>query len=224
MLTKLKQFKSLYQSKAGISMTSSLPAINYPTSNYKPAYLRNTLLLIAGLVAPSLYYSTKSTSNSGIKLEPYNLPVISKHKIQLEANEEVTLLSKLQTQLFPTSTHLTKQTLKREDLIQAEFSGKLTKVYYMGANVCGHKGIIHGGLLATLLQEATREFAGFTDPKVNVKYSVNYRRPAFSDQPLIVMAQPPVNSVDGVTIKAAIMDQNGQVLTDIITTFPGQKI
>ncbi|ORZ10728.1 HotDog domain-containing protein [Absidia repens] len=66
---------------------------------------------------------------------------------------------------------------------------EVTIVVHLGTDLCGHDGIIHGGLLATLLDEALALVAmpslpnhvGFT-----ANLNIDYRRPVKSDQWLVM--------------------------------------
>ncbi|KAI8377788.1 HotDog domain-containing protein [Radiomyces spectabilis] len=62
-------------------------------------------------------------------------------------------------------------------------------VAHLGQNLCGHDGIIHGGMLATLLDE---HLAYVTLPNLpnqtgfTANLNVNYRRPVLSNQWIVV--------------------------------------
>ncbi|KAG1876277.1 HotDog domain-containing protein [Suillus subluteus] len=58
-------------------------------------------------------------------------------------------------------------------------------VVHVGRGVCGHDGIIHGGLLATILDESLARTAITNLPEkigVTANLSINYRAPTFADQ------------------------------------------
>ncbi|CAO3607041.1 unnamed protein product [Mucor hiemalis] len=69
---------------------------------------------------------------------------------------------------------------------------ELTCVLHLGKNICGHDGIIHGGMAATILDEGLACVAvpalpnkfGFT-----ANLNVNYRRPIMSDQWVVMRAK-----------------------------------
>ncbi|KAL0079399.1 HotDog domain-containing protein [Phycomyces blakesleeanus] len=62
-------------------------------------------------------------------------------------------------------------------------------IAHLGTNLCGHDGIIHGGMLATLLDEhlayvtlpSLPNFTGFT-----ANLNVDYRKPVHSNQWIVV--------------------------------------
>lgn len=62
-------------------------------------------------------------------------------------------------------------------------------VMHVGRSLCGHDGIVHGGLLATVLDEAMGRVALLNFPTsvgVTANLSVNYRAPTKADQFLVV--------------------------------------
>ena len=73
-----------------------------------------------------------------------------------------------------------------------EREGKeLVQIFYLGNNVSGHSGIVHGGLLATLLDEGLAWCCFPVLPnKVGVTASlqINYKKPTKADQYLVLKA------------------------------------
>ncbi|KAI8056507.1 HotDog domain-containing protein [Gilbertella persicaria] len=67
-----------------------------------------------------------------------------------------------------------------------------TAVVHLGAKICGHDGIVHGGLAATLLDEGLACVAlpslpnkfGFT-----ANLNINYRKPIFSNQWVVMKSK-----------------------------------
>ncbi|KAG2024079.1 hypothetical protein CC2G_001671 [Coprinopsis cinerea AmutBmut pab1-1] len=60
---------------------------------------------------------------------------------------------------------------------------------HLGRGLCGHDGIIHGGLLATLLDETLARTAIINLPEkvgVTAKLSLNYRAPTMADQFVVI--------------------------------------
>ncbi|KAK9368903.1 HotDog domain-containing protein [Lipomyces kononenkoae] len=75
---------------------------------------------------------------------------------------------------------------------------ELISVVHLGRNLCGHPGIIHGGLLATLLDEGLCRCAFPTLPSklgVTANLNLNYRSPALTDRLYVMRAN--VVKVDG---------------------------
>jgi uncharacterized protein (TIGR00369 family) len=70
--------------------------------------------------------------------------------------------------------------------------GKCVIIMHLGSDVCSHPGVVHGGLLATLLDET---FAWCCLPRfpkrvgVTANLSVNYRAPAMADSYVVVNAE-----------------------------------
>ncbi|KAK6465594.1 HotDog domain-containing protein [Scheffersomyces coipomensis] len=61
--------------------------------------------------------------------------------------------------------------------------------FHLGSKLSGHEGIIHGGLLATLLDELTCRlaFQNFESKKgVTANLNINYKKPTYVDQFVII--------------------------------------
>lgn len=67
----------------------------------------------------------------------------------------------------------------------------LVSVSYLGANLCGHPGIVHGGLLATLLDEGLGRCAFISLPNhigVTASLTINYKRPTEAEDFIVLRA------------------------------------
>lgn len=88
----------------------------------------------------------------------------------------------------PTPTVL----MSTEADIEATGSAELYSLYHLGHRLTGHSGIVHGGLLATLLDEALCRCGFCMLPhKVGVTASLNvdYRRPTHCDNWMLLHAK-----------------------------------
>lgn len=71
-------------------------------------------------------------------------------------------------------------------------TNSLVSIGYLGPNVSGHPGIVHGGLLATLLDEAMGRASFLVLPNkvgMTANLNVNYRRPAMANSYIVIRAQ-----------------------------------
>ncbi|KAF9309875.1 hypothetical protein BG003_009196 [Podila horticola] len=97
---------------------------------------------------------------------------------------------------------------------------------HLGRSLCGHDKIIHGGLLATLLDEATGMVAlpnlpfhiGFT-----ANLNVNYRRPVTADQFVMVTAEFEKGEGRKGYTNASIRDLGGNTLVECTALFVSPK-
>lgn len=99
---------------------------------------------------------------------------------------------------------------------------KLVSMSYLGTDLCGHVGIIHGGMLATLLDEGLARCAFASLPNkigVTASLTINYRKPAPAGSFVILKAE--TTKVDGrkVWVKGKIEtlkkdEEPGQVLVE----------
>lgn len=65
-------------------------------------------------------------------------------------------------------------------------------IFYVGNNLSGHPGIVHGGFLATMLDEGLARCAFPVLPNkvgVTASLNINYRKPTMAGQYLILVAQ-----------------------------------
>ncbi|KAJ1659509.1 hypothetical protein IWQ61_001416 [Dispira simplex] len=74
----------------------------------------------------------------------------------------------------------------------------MTQIQYLGRSLCGHDGIIHGGLLATIIDEAFARLAfpflpGYSGFTANL--NLNYRAPVPADHVAVVIMR--VDKVEG---------------------------
>lgn len=130
--------------------------------------------------------------------------------------------------------HLTAGTLRGDGklgvspaLFQTKDESQVVSVLHIGTSLCGHRGITHGGLLATILDEITAMTAipnlpgktGFT-----ANLNVNYRHPCIADQ--FIIAQSEVTSVEGrkAFVKASLKTIDGTLLADATALFIAPKI
>ena len=69
---------------------------------------------------------------------------------------------------------------------------RLVSISYVGTDMCGHVGIVHGGLLATMLDEGLARCAFNSLPNkigVTASLTVNYRKPAPAGSYLVLKAE-----------------------------------
>ena len=75
----------------------------------------------------------------------------------------------------------------------SEANGKsMVSLMYLGSDVCGHPGIVHGGLLATLLDEGMARCCFPALPNkvaVTANLNIDYRAPAMADQYVALRAE-----------------------------------
>ncbi len=77
------------------------------------------------------------------------------------------------------------------DLPDEQKSSEVVVIYYLGDKLCGHKGIVHGGILATILDECLCLCAFPLLPNkiaVTANLNVSYILPTKTDQYIIIKA------------------------------------
>lgn len=77
--------------------------------------------------------------------------------------------------------------------VWTEENGKsLVSILYLGSDLCGHQGIVHGGFLATLLDEGLARccFAALPNKVgMTANLNINYRAPAHAESYFVVRAK-----------------------------------
>jgi len=93
---------------------------------------------------------------------------------------------------------------------------------HVGRSLCGHDGIVHGGLIATILDEAMGRVALLNFPTnvgVTANLSVNYRAPTKADQFLIVKVKLAEMKGRKSWTSATIETADGTLLADATALF-----
>ncbi|KAJ2315805.1 hypothetical protein IWW51_003134 [Coemansia sp. RSA 2702] len=90
-------------------------------------------------------------------------------------------------------------------------------VVHLGKNTCGHKGIVHGGILATLFDEITGRPAFWNLPRnvaLTASLKISYRRPAIADQVFVFRTQ--LTGLDGrkAEVVGQLEDAQGNLLSE----------
>ncbi|KAF9561491.1 Thioesterase/thiol ester dehydrase-isomerase [Agrocybe pediades] len=93
---------------------------------------------------------------------------------------------------------------------------------HLGRGLCGHDGIVHGGLLATLLDETLARTAISNLPEkvgVTAQLTLNYRAPTMADQFVVIKTK--IDQLKGrkATVTGRVEDLNGTVLVEASATF-----
>jgi acyl-coenzyme A thioesterase PaaI-like protein len=99
-------------------------------------------------------------------------------------------------------------------------------IVHVGRGLCGHDGIVHGGLLATLLDESLARTAINNLPDkigVTANLSINYRAPTFADQFIVMKIR--LNEKNGrkVRVSGRVEDLKGNLLVEANATFVQPK-
>ncbi|EPQ27710.1 uncharacterized protein PFL1_04848 [Pseudozyma flocculosa PF-1] len=88
---------------------------------------------------------------------------------------------------------------------------------HLGRSLCGHDGIIHGGMLATICDEALARTAMYNLPGhigVTAKLEINYRKPTRADQFIVVKTQLVEAKGRKAQVTAQVENLEGTLLLD----------
>ncbi|GJE99470.1 thioesterase/thiol ester dehydrase-isomerase [Phanerochaete sordida] len=95
-------------------------------------------------------------------------------------------------------------------------------ILHVGTALCGHEGIVHGGLLATLLDESLGRIALLNLPDkigVTANLNINYRAPTRADQFIVIKTKLDEKNGRKVRVSGVIEDVDGKVLAEANALF-----
>ncbi|KAH7922009.1 Thioesterase/thiol ester dehydrase-isomerase [Leucogyrophana mollusca] len=95
-------------------------------------------------------------------------------------------------------------------------------VVHVGRGLCGHDGIVHGGMLATILDESLARVAINNLPDkigVTANLSINYRAPTFADQFIVIRVFLTEKRGRKSMVAGRVEDLKGNVLVEATATF-----
>ncbi|KAL7412755.1 HotDog domain-containing protein [Mrakia frigida] len=99
-------------------------------------------------------------------------------------------------------------------------------VVHLGRSLCGHDGIVHGGMVATILDEATGRNALLNLPTkigVTANLSVNYRAPTKADQFVVIKTKLVERKGRKAVVAAEMWSLSGDKLADATAVYVEPK-
>lgn len=97
---------------------------------------------------------------------------------------------------------------------------------HLGRSLCGHDGIVHGGLLATLCDEALARTAFVSLPAhvgVTARLEVDYKAPTMADQFVVLKTELVEAEGRKAVVKGTLMDMGGKTLVKARAIFVQPK-
>lgn len=114
--------------------------------------------------------------------------------------------------MFATPPLLFSKT-KRGAALRGGREGDTLAFVHVGQNLCGFEGVIHGGLIATLFDEALARAAFYALPSnigVTAKLEVSYQKPALADRYFLLDAHVTENSGRKAFVHAELSDATSE--------------
>jgi acyl-coenzyme A thioesterase PaaI-like protein len=118
----------------------------------------------------------------------------------------------------------TKTGVGAEQLGGAE--GDSTILLHLGRSVCGHDGIVHGGMLATVCDEALARTAMYNLPGkigVTARLEIDYRKPTMAHQFIVLQTELVEKKGRKAIVKGTLKDVDGQLLLECRAIFVEPK-
>nr|XP_031858203.1 uncharacterized protein CI109_006346 [Kwoniella shandongensis]KAA5525275.1 hypothetical protein CI109_006346 [Kwoniella shandongensis] len=107
-------------------------------------------------------------------------------------------------------------------LFAKEDESEAIAVLHLGRALCGHDGIIHGGLLATVLDECLGRNALMNLPSrigVTANLNINYRSPCMADQFVVIRTKTDQLKGRKAVVSATMETLNGERVADATALF-----
>ncbi|KAI7869711.1 HotDog domain-containing protein [Spinellus fusiger] len=104
---------------------------------------------------------------------------------------------------------------------------QVTVICHLGKNLCGHRGIIHGGLLATLLDEVLGCVAYSSMPSktgFTANLNVDYRKPVLADQWVVLRGELERSEGRKAYTKAWVESEEGVVYVEAKALYISPKV
>lgn len=212
---------------------SPLALVGLFTAGSATTYALNHLDVLPSKPLRKSFNSSPFLNATQLEASLHNLPAL---KAMREASDADDWYEARPTSTFPESRrvhHMTAGALRGPGLVGVPPLARVKKdesqavvFVHLGRDLCAHDGIIHGGMLATVLDEMLARVAIKNLPdKVGVTASltVNYRAPTTADQ--WVMVKVDLDSAQGRKAKVTgrIENLSGAVLADASALFVQPK-
>jgi hypothetical protein len=97
------------------------------------------------------------------------------------------------------------------------YQGDAFAFVYLGRSLCGHDGVVHGGLLATVLDETLARTSFFNLPHqvgVTARLEIDYRKPVKADQVVVVETKLIEAAGRKVTVEGVMRNLAGETLVE----------
>ncbi|GAA5972968.1 hypothetical protein JCM11641_000343 [Rhodosporidiobolus odoratus] len=95
-------------------------------------------------------------------------------------------------------------------------------IVHVGGGLCGHEGVVHGGLLATVCDEALGRTAMLNLPSnigVTATLTMSYKKPTFANQYLIIRTEVEKQKGRKAWVKGRVENTEGEVLAEASALF-----
>ncbi|SJX62066.1 uncharacterized protein SRS1_10708 [Sporisorium reilianum f. sp. reilianum] len=100
--------------------------------------------------------------------------------------------------------------------------GDSTIVLHLGRSLCGHDGIVHGGMLATVCDEALARTAMYNLPGkigVTARLEIDYRKPTMANQFVVLQTELIEQRGRKAVVKGTVTDVDGKLLLECRAIF-----
>ncbi|KAI0800459.1 Thioesterase/thiol ester dehydrase-isomerase [Fomes fomentarius] len=159
----------------------------------------------------------------------YNLPVLEAHRARedkdawYETRPYVNLPEERRVNSLTAGTLKGPGKLAIAPLVRARHDAKENWVFiHVGRALCGHEGVIHGGLLATLLDETLARVALLNLPEkvgVTANLNINYKAPTLADQFIVIKVKLDEAQGRKSRVSGTVEDMAGNVLVEANALF-----
>ncbi|KAH9925870.1 Thioesterase/thiol ester dehydrase-isomerase [Epithele typhae] len=161
---------------------------------------------------------------AALEEELHKLPVLLAHRAQTGEDDWYEARPYLNIPEERRVNSLTAGTLKGPGklavapLVRARHDARENWIFiHVGRALCGHEGVIHGGLLATLLDESLARVALLNLPEkvgVTANLTINYKAPTRADQFIVIKVRLIEAQGRKSRVEGTVEDMSGNVLVE----------
>ncbi|KAJ7061648.1 mitochondrial protein, partial [Mycena amicta] len=218
---------------SGLAMTSLAAGISLTAYTLGAVYPPSPLSLLNPRPAPPPPTDPTSTESlaytAALETELQALPLLAAHRARPDASEWYEVRPHAAIPEDVRANKLTSGALRGPGKLALLPLARVRKdeseaviLVHVGRGLCGHDGIIHGGLLATLLDESLGRNAIINLPQkvgVTATLSIRYRAPTRADQFIVIRTSLSSQTGRKALVKGTVEALDGTVLVEADALF-----
>ncbi|KAJ3478753.1 hypothetical protein NLI96_g9540 [Meripilus lineatus] len=211
------------------SLASGIAATSYTVGSLYPPALATFISPRSAPPPPDPNEPSSIAYVEALEESLHNLPLLKNHRTSEDAHEWYETRPYISIPEERRANNLTAGALRGPGklalppLVRAKKDESENWLFlHVGRGLCGHDGIVHGGLLATLLDESLARVAILNLPDkigVTANLTLNYRAPTHADQFIVIKTKLVESKGRKTKVTGTVEDLEGNVLVEASALF-----